>query len=257
MKTNNSDNFFIRNKGLISEVEQTQLSHTCIAIIGAGGDGGLLAERMVRFGIGKIIIADPETFELSNINRQFSANQKNLGKNKAEVVAYELLQINPNLKVSIYNEGITRENVVEIVSAADIIVDEIEYSLPALSVMLHREARRQNKYVFMGANIGWGASIFCFSPKGKTFEEHFEYREEDETINSLRYLKKWPECIDNATLKAVLSGTVPMPSLSSSVSLVSSVMANEIILFLTGKRDPLIAPKFLFIDLFDLSIDKN
>ena len=257
METNNNYNFFVRNKGLISNVEQIQLLNTSIAIIGAGSDGGLLAERLVRFGIGKIIIADPENFESSNINRQFSANQKSLGKNKAEVVAAELLQINPNLKIDVYNEGLTKENVFEIVSAADIIVDEIEYSLPALSVMLHKETRRQNKYLFMGANIGWGASIFCFAPKGMTFEEHFEYSEQDATINSLRYLKKKPEFIKDKILKSVLSGTMPMPSLSSSVSLVTSVMANEIILFLTGKREPVIAPQFLFIDLFDLSIDKN
>src|SRR5260221_8546726 len=159
MKNKSNQNYFTRNKGLISEKEQEQLNDTCIAIAGVGGDGGLLAERLVRFGIGKIILADPETFEPANINRQFAANQKNIGKNKAEMVAEELQLINPDLDIRFYKEGITKENVSEIVSHAHIVIDEIEYSLPALSVMLHRETRRQNKYVFMGANVGWGASI--------------------------------------------------------------------------------------------------
>ena len=257
MKNINSNIFFSRNKGLISETEQEQLRRTTIAIAGAGGDGGLLAERLVRFGIEKLILADPESFEPANINRQFAANQKNIGKNKAEAVADELLLINPNLKVIFYKEGITKENVAEIINAADIIIDEIEYSLPALSVMVHRETRKQNKYLFMGANIGWGASIFCFSPNGETFENHFEYNEADATINPLCYMKKKPGCIKDELLQSVLSGNIPMPSLSSSVGLVASVMANEIILFITGKRKPLIVPRFLFIDLFDLSIDKN
>jgi molybdopterin/thiamine biosynthesis adenylyltransferase len=256
MKTN-SVNIFNRNMGLISEKEQEQLSKTCVAIAGAGGDGGLLAERLVRFGIGKIIIADPEVFEESNLNRQFASNKNNLGKNKAETVANELLLINPNLDVTIYKEGIAKENVRGIVNAADIVVDEIEYSLPAISVMLHIESRRQNKHVFMGANIGWGASIFCFSPEGKTFEEHFEYNSEDGTINPLNYLKLKPEYLNDDLLQKVITGKMPMPALSSSVSLVASVMSNEIILFITGKRKPLIAPQFLFIDLFDLNIDKN
>ena len=257
MKNINNNIFFSRNKGLISETEQEQLNQTTIAIVGAGGDGGLLAERLIRFGIGKLILTDPESFEPANINRQFAANQKNIGKNKAEAVADELLLINPNLEVIFYKEGITKENVIEIINAADIVIDEIEYSLPALSVMLHRETRKQNKYLFMGANIGWGASIFCFSPNGKTFEQHFEYNEADATINPLRYMKKKPDCIKDELLQSVLSGNIPMPSLSSSVGLVASVMANEIILFITGKRKPLIVPRFLFIDLFDLSIDKN
>ena len=257
MKNINGNIFFSRNRGLISETEQEKLHDTTIAIAGAGGDGGLLAERLVRFGIKKLIIADPESFEPANINRQFAANQKNIGRNKAEAVAEELLLINPNLKVIFYKEGITKDNIVEIVNAADIVIDEIEYSLPALSVMLHRETRKQNKFLFMGANVGWGASVFCFSPSGETFEQYFEYNEEQATINPLRYLKKKPDCINDELLQSVLSGNMPMPSLSSSVGLVASAMANEIILFITGKRNPLIVPQFLFIDLFDLIIDKN
>jgi molybdopterin/thiamine biosynthesis adenylyltransferase len=257
MKNINNNIFFSRNKELITDTEQEQLNQTTIAIAGAGGDGGLLAERLVRFGIKKIILADPESFEPTNINRQFAANQKNIGKNKAEAVADELLLINPNLEVIFYKEGITKKNVIEIINAADIVIDEIEYSTPALSVMLHRETRKQNKYLFMGANIGWGASIFCFSPDGKTFEQHFEYNEADATINPLCYMKEKPGYIKDELLQSVLSGNISMPSLSSSVGLVASVMANEIILFITGKRKPLIVPRFLFIDLFDLSIDKN
>lgn len=256
-KIRNSNNFFSRNKGLISEMAQEQIRGTSIAIAGVGGDGGLLAERLVRFGIEKLILADPETFQPVNINRQFAANQKNLGKNKAEAVANELLLINPGMEIIVYKEGITKANIIEIISAADIVIDEIEYSLPVLSVMLHRETRKQNKYLFMGANIGWGASIFCFSPEGKTFEQHFEYVEELESINPLRYLKKKPGYLSDEFLQLVLAGSMPMPALSSSVGLVASVMANEIILFITGKREPVIVPQFLFIDLFDLSIDKN
>jgi len=257
MKKISTQNYFSRNRGLISDSEQEKIQNASIVIAGVGGDGGLLAERLVRFGIGKIILADPEIFEHANINRQFAANQKNIGRNKAEAIAEELQLINPNLEIVFYKEGITKENIVEIVSAADIVIDEIEYSLPDLSVMLHQETRKQDKYLFMGANVGWGASIFCFSPSGKTFEQHFEYNEEQATINPLQYLKKNPVCIDDELLQTVLKGNMPMPSLSSSVSLVASLMANEIILFITGKRKPLIVPQFLFIDLFDLSIDKK
>src|SRR5690349_15160647 len=113
--------FFSRNAGLISESEQEKLFQTTVGIAGAGGDGGLLAERLVRSGIGKIILADPESFEPANINRQFASGINNFGKNKAETVAEELLKINPAISVKVYNNGITKENVNEFVSAADVV----------------------------------------------------------------------------------------------------------------------------------------
>lgn len=246
--------YFSRNKGLITEEEQKTLADTCIAIAGAGGDGGLLAERLIRSGIGKLILADPEQFEPANINRQFAANIETIGKNKATEVAKALRLINPNARIIVYEEGITADNVSDIVSMADILIDEIEYSLPSISVMLHREARRQGKYVFMGANIGWGASIFCFSPKGTSFETHFEYNETAESINPLRYLKTQPEYISDETVTNILTGQMAMPAVASSVSLVAAVISQQVILFIIGKRQPLFMPEFITIDLYDLSI---
>jgi molybdopterin/thiamine biosynthesis adenylyltransferase len=248
--------YFSRNQGLITEEKQSLLKNTCVLVAGAGGDGGLLAERLVRFGIGKIMLADPEKFEASNFNRQFGAYKRNIGRNKAEAVAEELIQINHSLQIDVINEGITQDNLNRIISQADIIADEIEYSLPSISVMLHREARLQNKFVFMGANIGWGAIIFCFSPLGKNFEEEFEYNEVTQTINPLRYLKTKPSYLHNTIISSVLEGRNAVPTLSSSVSLVAACMANEIILFRLGLRAPVIVPEFISIDLFDLTMNK-
>jgi hypothetical protein len=108
----------------------------------------------------------------------------------------------------------------------------------------------------MGANIGWGASAFCFSPEGQTFESHFEYDEEAQTINPLKYAAAIPAYFEKETVEQILSGAQAMPALSSSVSLVASVVTNEIIFFLTGKRKPVTAPNFIFIDLFELTTHK-
>ena len=53
---------FSRNIGVFSESEQEKLRHSTIAISGVGGVGGLLAERLVRLGIGRIKITDPGNF---------------------------------------------------------------------------------------------------------------------------------------------------------------------------------------------------
>ena len=109
----------------------------------------------------------------------------------------------------------------------------------------------------MGANIGWGGCVFCFQPNGKTFEEHFEFDEQNETINPMRYAGKLPTYVGATILDEIYSGERPIPSLSSAVGLVASVLTNEIILFITGKRHPVVVPAYLSVDLFDLTITKN
>jgi len=248
--------FFSRNQGLLTGKDQQLLANTCIAIAGAGGDGGLLAERLIRLGIGKILLADPEVFEPANINRQFASNANSMGQNKAIAVARELRLINPAAEIQVYTHGITRENIAAFVGQADIVVDEIEYSLPTLSVLLHQEARSQNKHVFMGANIGWGASMFCFSPDALSFEEHFEYCEEKGTINALKYLKEIPSYFSQETREAILSGEMHMPTIAPAVSLVAAMMSTAIVLFITKKQLPVLAPEFICFDLFEDSLRK-
>jgi molybdopterin/thiamine biosynthesis adenylyltransferase len=245
---------FGRNIGFLTHEEQEKISKLSIAIAGAGGDGGLLAERLVRFGIGKILLADPENFELNNINRQFAAHTDNMSANKARVVSRFLKAINPRLQMQIFDEGVTAENVVEFVSQAEIIVDEIEYTVPELSVMLAREARKQGKLLFMGANVGWGASIFCFHPEGMTFEEYFEYDEQAKSINPKKYVNSIPDYIDQEMLGNVLAGEMPMPSLSSSVALVAALLSSRIILAAAKNIEPQFVPKVFQFDAFDLKV---
>lgn len=250
-------NYFGRNIGFLSQEDQDKIAGLSIGMAGAGGDGGLLSERLVRFGIGKIILADPDNFDESNINRQFASNAGTFGKNKACAVADELRLINPGLTAVVLEEGINEKNVEEFVRNSDIIIDEIEYSTPEISILLCREAKRQGKYVFMGANIGWGASVFCFSPEGISFEEYFEYDPDKKKINPYRYIGKIPEYFGDDLLPNVLDGKMAMPSLSSAVALVASFVSSEVILFFLDKKKPTVAPNFLFIDLFDLKIEKR
>jgi len=248
---------FSRNLGFLTKQDQKILRNLSIGIAGVGGDGGLLAERLARFGVGKLILVEPDVFETANLNRQFACNLKALNKNKAKVVAQELKLINPELEIVVYDKGINNNNIQDFVTQSDIIIDEIEYSLPKFSVMLAQEARKNNKYVFMGANIGWGASFFCFSPKGMTFEKYFSYNPKTQTIDPLKYIKDIPSYFDKKMLKNILQNKIAMPSLSSSVALVAAILSSQVILFATKKIKPLIVPNFLFIDSYLMILEKR
>lgn len=65
---------------------QLKLRDSVIGIAGCGGIGGLLAMTMARLGVCHIKLADPDSFETSNINRQVGAGYQTIGKNKAITV---------------------------------------------------------------------------------------------------------------------------------------------------------------------------
>ena len=251
---NYNTNVFSRNLGLLSHSDQEKLAQTTVTIAGVGGDGGLLAERLVRIGIGHLILADPDVFESSNINRQFGANSLSIGQNKATAVGNELVRINPNLEITTYTKGITAQNVKVIAQASDVIVDEIEYRLPSISVMLHQTARKLHKPIFMGANIGWGASLYFFDPSGITFEKFFEYDVQSNAINPFAYFPERPSYINKELLADIISGKKEVPGVSSSVSLVASAITVDITLFITGKKVPVKVPDYRFIDLHEFTM---
>lgn len=88
-----------RSLGWLGDTEQEQrdrqdkLKNAVVGIAGTGGIGGQLAQRLVRMGVRNIKLADPDSFDVSNMNRQMGADLKHLGKNKAEVVADKYIPV--------------------------------------------------------------------------------------------------------------------------------------------------------------------
>ena len=70
---------FSRHRGLISKTEQERLRNSRVAVVGMGGVGGVDLVTLARLGIGQFTIADPDTFEVSNTNRQYGAANSTLG----------------------------------------------------------------------------------------------------------------------------------------------------------------------------------
>ena len=64
---------FSRNIGLVTLEEQERLRRSHVAIAGMGGMGGVHLITLARAGIGSFAIADPDCFELANMNRQYGA----------------------------------------------------------------------------------------------------------------------------------------------------------------------------------------
>lgn len=140
MRSLNSPELY-RNMGFWNEATQQALLETEVAIAGNGGTGNLVGMELARIGIQKFRIADPEVFDDVNSNRVMGARVDTIGRNKAEVLKEDILQINPDAEVITYTEGITPDNIEEFLSSAHIAINGTELTKPELGVMLARQAR--------------------------------------------------------------------------------------------------------------------
>lgn len=244
---------FSRNIGLITDVDQNKISISTVGVAGVGADGGLPAERIARLGIKKIKIADPDTFDSSNINRQFGATIGNIGRNKSEVVGEELQKIRPELEVEVYKEGITTNNVTNFVKGCDLIIDEIEYTKPSISIQLHQQARKEGIDVLVGLTLGFGVLIFRYTPKGITFEETIGYQDgqSDDQFDMLKLIPAVPKYVSKDIVEKVIRKEMYIPAVSPSVGLLSGVMSYIVMGSITSKWSIPPVPKYVFIDLME------
>jgi hypothetical protein len=124
---------------VFTKKERELLRRARVGIIGVGGTGGIASEQLVRSGVGNITLADPDIFELTNINRQHFCTISTLGMKKTEAGRRRLLDVNPFLNIKTFPDGITRENVREIVQDLDVIIDASDNK--SAHYPLHRVAK--------------------------------------------------------------------------------------------------------------------
>ncbi len=183
---NQYQKIFSRNIGMFTEAEQERLKKSTIAVAGMGGVGGLLAERLIRLGVGNLKITDLGSFEQSNLNRQFGSSMLSLGWHKAEVVYQEIRDINPGAKISYSDTGIKSEDdAINFVDGCDIVIDEMDYGAWKESVFLQRAARKKGIYYLFSGAIGLGAIVASFAPQGITLEEYNKLPP-DEDLNNIK-----------------------------------------------------------------------
>lgn len=144
-----------RNTPLVTPEEQERIRTATILIAGCGSIGGAAVEPLIRLGCENLILAEPDGYDIANMNRQ-SARLQDVGRNKAAVFAERMLDINPYATVEVHEHGITEENVEDVVSRADLILDGVDVTTktPLLhKVNLHKHAREERKVVVSGYDI--------------------------------------------------------------------------------------------------------
>jgi tRNA threonylcarbamoyladenosine dehydratase len=119
-----------RNRGLIHPDVQAKLRRTRCVIAGCGSTGGAVLMPLLRTGAEHLVLLDPGTYELNNLNRQ-DATLADIGHNKAEVCAQRLLTVNPCAQIEVHPEGVRAETIHEILEPGDMVVDAVDVTSDA------------------------------------------------------------------------------------------------------------------------------
>jgi len=164
---------FVRNLGLVSPDEQQKLRATRVAIVGQGGVGGIHLVTLARLGIGKFTIADPDTFEVANFNRQYGATVSTIGQSKVKVMEKILHDINPEAELRMI-ESVTADNAAQFLDGADIFIDGIDAFEIDMRRLLFHEAARRGIYAVTAGPIGFSTAWLTFDPKGMSFDRYFD-----------------------------------------------------------------------------------
>ena len=104
-----------RTNVLIGDERLLKLINAHVLVVGLGGVGGICAEMIARSGVGKMTIIDADTVEASNRNRQLPALVSTDGQLKTKVMAERLLDINPDLDLTVHSVYLTKENREEVI----------------------------------------------------------------------------------------------------------------------------------------------
>lgn len=179
---------FSRNIGWVTEQEQLILKSKCVAIAGMGGVGGSHLLTLARLGIGKFNIADFDVFELANFNRQAGATMSHLNRPKVDALAEMALDINPDLDLKQFPEGITETNLSEFLTGVDVYVDGLDFFAFKARRAVFAACHELGIPAVTAAPLGMGAAILVFMPGKMSFEEYFGFEECSEEEMALRFL---------------------------------------------------------------------
>ena len=137
---------------LIGAENADKLAKSKIAVVGLGGVGGYAAEALLRSGVGTLILADGDTVDPSNLNRQIFATEQTVGMPKTEAAKRRLFSINPNAKLILIQSFFTPENLGLLFDEEpDFVIDAIDTVTTKLALVKETAERNIGFISSMGA----------------------------------------------------------------------------------------------------------
>jgi sulfur-carrier protein adenylyltransferase/sulfurtransferase len=208
---------------------QKRLKNAKVLCVGAGGLGSPALLYLAAAGVGTLGVIDFDVVDESNLQRQIIHGQSDIGRPKALSARDSIKEINPYVNVIVHDEALTTDNVMELFSGYDLIVDGTDNFATRYMV--------NDACVLLGKPYVWG-SIYRFDGQASVFWSEYGpcYRclyPEPPPPGMV------PSCAEGGVL-GVLCGSI------------GSIQVTEAIKVLTGIGDPLVG-RLMIYDALEMS----
>ncbi len=259
------DELFERNMGVFTPEEQERLRNSRVLVVGCGGVGGTVAVSLARSGVERFILVDYDDYEPSNMNRQVGCFTSTLGRKKAEVIAEQILDINPEAEVSAHPEYLSLDEIAHLMEDADLVFPAADDF--AFSIMVFRDARRKAKPALLVFPSGTWANVAIIPEKGATVEDVegvprlSSYEELAEMLETRKYRMGTYYYVPRGGwkldyYKRYLANDAPPAQLGPIVWLASSLGAMEAVKKLSGRWEPVQAPRYWTITTDSIKVNR-
>ncbi|MDQ2050530.1 molybdopterin-synthase adenylyltransferase MoeB [Natronolimnohabitans sp. A-GB9] len=217
---------------------QQRLLEGSVLVVGAGGLGSPAIQYLAAAGVGRLGIVDDDVVERSNLQRQIVHGDGDVGRPKVESAADYVTALNPDVDVETHETRITADNVADLVSQYDIVLDASDNFGTRYLLNDH--------CVLTGTPLSHGA-IYRFEGQVTTFTNE-RGSDSDES----------PPCYRCIFPEAPEPGTVPDCATTGVLGVlpgtVGCIQATEVVKYLLGKGE-LLEGRLLMYDAMDMSFE--
>jgi molybdopterin/thiamine biosynthesis adenylyltransferase len=214
---------YLRNLGSLGFQGQIRLLQAKALLVGAGGLGGTIAQLLARMGIGKLIVADGDSFSEDNLNRQALSEEKNIGVRKVQVARQSLAGINGATEVEIFDGFVKEKEFAGLLAGVQVAVDALD-NMPT-RFRMEKACQKAKVPLVHGAVAGFSGQITVIFPEDPGF----------------RAIYGDPQTAPEKGIETELG------NLAGIVSAVAALQVQETIKILTGIGRPL-RNRLLFLD---------
>ena len=210
------------------EKAQSRLQNARVLVVGAGGLGSPAAQYLAAAGVGTLGMADFDTITTTNLHRQILYNPAEAGQKKVVVACARLQQQNPGIKLVAHDVRVTSQNVMELMSNYDIVVDGTDNF--DTRYLLNDAAVLSGKPLVYGAIYQYEGQVAVWNVVNESRLKSPNYRDLFPKVDPT----KIPNCAEGGVI----------PTLAG---IIGCIQANEVIKYITQTGE-LLAGKVLIFD---------
>jgi molybdopterin/thiamine biosynthesis adenylyltransferase len=214
---------YLRNMGSLGIQGQIRLLRSTALLIGAGGLGGTIAQLLARMGVGKLIVADGDSFSEDNLNRQALSEEGNTGARKVQAAQRSLALINRATEVEIYDGFVKEKEFGGLLAGVQVAIDALD-NMPT-RFRMETACKEAKVPLVHGAVAGFSGQITVIFPEDPGF----------------RAIYGDPQTAPEKGIETELG------NLAGIVSAVAALEVQEVVKILTGTGRPL-RNRLLFLD---------